>query len=257
MVDTSDVVRRLREDALEHVVALKMLSLYPPRATLHFIEEGSAWALGALFPAAVSEFDLRAYPSAEWLALIDGNSEGLMRGLLGALPRAELVLKTHHRAIARHAMESGDGRLDRTFVSLTTEQAGLPVPAHVSDGGELDEALARAFARYGNDVEFLGRAFRQGGARWFAVRGGGTIRSACLVYQNYGSIWEVAGLFTEPEWHRQGLAREVVAAALNYLVSTKLQPRYQVDAENFASLAVARSLGLAEFLRVEHVVLPK
>jgi hypothetical protein len=237
MVDTSDVVRRLREDALEHVVALKMLSLYPQRATLHFIEEGSAWALGALFPAAVSEFDLRAYPSAEWLALIDGNSEGLMRGLLGALPRAELVLKTHHRAIARHAMESGDGRLDRTFVSLTTEQAGLRVLAHVSDGGELDEALARAFARYGNDVEFLSRAFRQGGARWFAVRGGGTIRSACLVYQNY--------------------AREVVAAALNYLVSTKLQPRYQVDAENFASLAVARSLGLAEFLRVEHVVLPK
>jgi predicted GNAT family acetyltransferase len=152
-------------------------------------------------------------------------------------------------------VESGGVR-QRTFLSFNCSQCAGPVPEDVRDGTALDPELTEAFARFGNDVSYLADAFRRG-ARWFAYRCGGEVRSACVVYQNFESVWEVAAVLTQPKWRRRGLARCVVAAGLQYLLRGKLQPRYQVDAENQASVALARSLGLSECLRVEHISMPE
>jgi ribosomal protein S18 acetylase RimI-like enzyme len=249
-----EVIERLRADPLRHIVALKMLGQYPEHARLELREAGPAWAVSAVFPASVSAYDARAYPTAEFLALIDGNAPSSMLALLDELPHAPLVLKTSHRAIARRAVRRG-GRFERAFLSFSSIRALTPEAAPVTEGGPgLDPALARAFAHHGNDLEYLDHCFRNG-ARWFAIRDGAAVCSACLVYRNFDPIWEIAGLFTQPEWRRQGLARRVVTAALRYLHAHNRQPRYQVDTANRASIELARALGLAELLRVEHVSL--
>jgi GNAT superfamily N-acetyltransferase len=245
----------LRQDVLRHIVALKMLSSHPEPARLRFLEQGPAWALRAAFPNSGSAYDARNYPGAQFVVLIDGNSVSLMQGLLDDLPGAELVLKTSHPAIARRAVELGGGRLERAFLSFTAGQSLPPAAAQVTDGAALDPELAAAFDHFGGDRNSLERCFQEG-ARWFALRRGRDVHSACVVYQNFDTVWEVARLFTQPEWRRQGLARCVVGAALRYLLIGQRQPRYQVDSANLASVELARSLGLAEFLRMEHVLMP-
>jgi len=95
----------------------------------------------------------------------------------------------------------------------------------------------------------------QHGARAFAVRRQGRVTSACFVYPNFETIWEVAGVFTQPEYRGQGHAKSVVSAALRYLATANRQARYQTTADNTASLRLASSLGLEEFLRVAHVAI--
>lgn len=119
----------------------------------------------------------------------------------------------------------------------------------------LDAELAAAFDEFGNDLKFLADALRRG-ARWFAIRCGNEVLSACIVYQNFDAVWEIAGVLTRPNLRRQGLARSVVVAALRYLRLHGLQPRYQVDESNLASAGLARGLGLVEFLRTAHVLMP-
>jgi predicted GNAT family acetyltransferase len=43
-------------------------------------------------------------------------------------------------------------------------------------------------------------------------------QSAGFVFRNFESVWEIGGVFTHPEFRRHGLARQVVAAALSYLI---------------------------------------
>ncbi len=77
--------------------------------------------------------------------------------------------------------------------------------------------------------------------------------TACFVFQNFGRVWEIAGVHTEPGHRRRGLGACVVGAALRHLLAAGALPRYQTSATNDASLALARSIGLVEFLRIEHL----
>lgn len=240
--DSRKVVERLREDVLRHIVALKMLSLHPESATLHFRENGPAWALRVAFPTAVSDYDRRTCPSAQYVVLIDGNSTSMMRDLLEDLPRVESILKTGHEVIARQAVELGGGRHLRTFISFTGSarthhdavQQRDRGTLTVTDGTMLDPELAKVFGEFGNDLKFLGDAFQRG-ARWFAIRRDLEVLSACVVYRNFDAVWEIAGVLTQPTLRRQGLARSVVVAALQYLGTKGLQPRYQIEECNLAS----------------------
>ena len=95
------------------------------------------------------------------------------------------------------------------------------------------------------------RYFRDG-ARWFGAEAEGQLASACFAFQNYGDVWEIGGVYTEPRHRRKGLARRVVGSALAYLLSRRLTPRYQVKWDNLASIQLARGAGLKEFLTVNH-----
>jgi GNAT superfamily N-acetyltransferase len=253
-----EVIELLRSDPLRHIDTLKVLSAYPNAAQLRLSREGSAWALSAVCPVSAFAGDQRAYPGAEFVVLVDGNSAWLMRQLLPDLPKTELVLKTADATLAGDAVALYRGRSLRVLLSFTGEEScpgGNDRLAAPTTGDTLDQELAEVLSSFGNDLKYLDRCFRQG-ARWFAFRGAGKVHSGCVVYQNFESIWEIAGVFTQPKWRRQGLGRRVVAAAVQYLRTEQRRPRYQVDAQNLPSIELARGLGLVPFLRVEHVLVP-
>jgi GNAT superfamily N-acetyltransferase len=255
MMGPSLAIQRLSSDPLRHVVTLKMLSLFGPHVQLELFDNGAGWATKAIFPAAVSGYDRRWYPTADFIVLVDGNSPDCMVRILDDLPRSELLLKISNRAAAQHATDLLGGQLQRTFISFTAARAGEVAPHDVMHGCELHDEMTLSFIDAGYGRDELDACFRRGG-RWFAKAKGARPSSACFVYENFGKVWEIAGVFTQPDLRRQGLARRVVAAATRHLLENNLQPRYQVDAKNVASIGLARSLEFEEFLRVEHVRVP-
>ena len=64
--------------------------------------------------------------------------------------------------------------------------------------------------------------------------------SACLVYENWGPVWEVGGVVTAPAHRRKGLGARMVRTALAELGERGLKPRYQVEEHNTASIALSR-----------------
>jgi ribosomal protein S18 acetylase RimI-like enzyme len=254
-MNVSEAIVLLRSDPLRHLVALKMLSLYGDQAELKLVRGVDGWALSTTLPIHVTAFDSKNYPSAEFFVLIDGTDPASMLELLGELPRTEVIVKTSHQPVSDHAVSHLGGRALRTFISFT---AGKRVRANdiedVTEEGKLTRDVADALvAAGGYGRSELAEAFQQG-ARSFAIRRQGRAISACFVYPNFETIWEIAGVFSQPEHRGQGHARRVVTAALRHLAAANLQARYQVTADNAASLRLASSLGLREFLRVTHVV---
>jgi RimJ/RimL family protein N-acetyltransferase len=82
-------------------------------------------------------------------------------------------------------------------------------------------------------------------------RGGDTL-SACVAFEIYGRIWEVGGVVTAASLRRRGFGARVVRTALAELAERALIPRYQVEAHNKASIALAKAVGLAPFLTIVH-----
>jgi GNAT superfamily N-acetyltransferase len=211
------------------------------------------WALATILPVHVSDYDQRTYPTANYIVLLDGSSSVAMMDLVAAVPRGEVILKTSSEHVASRAVADLGGRIMRRYISYTLP-SGMPLAMVDSplQGTALTPELANVFAEAGYARSELEKYF-QHGARWFARRQGSQLVSACFVYENFETIWEVAGVFTRPDFRRQGLASSVVTAALRQLSAANLRARYQVSADNAASLSLAMNLGLEEFLRVTHV----
>ena len=76
--------------------------------------------------------------------------------------------------------------------------------------------------------------------------------SVCLVYENWGPVWDVGGVVTAPAHRRKGLGARVVRTALAELNERALKPRYQVEEHNAASISLARSVGLTPFVTITH-----
>lgn len=93
------------------------------------------------------------------------------------------------------------------------------------------------------------------GAVWFGVKIDNKLRSICFAYQNYDSIWEIAGVHTLESERHKGYARMVVISALTHLLKNNLIPRYEADVRNTNSVKLAQSLKMKEFLRINHFLL--
>lgn len=251
-MNRDQAIELLRCDPLRHIVTLKMLTLYGERVDLRFVAESGDWALMSLLPTNLSEYDLRAYATTRFVVLIDGNSAALKLRLFDALPRADIVLKTYDDAVKRHVTQHLAGEPIAGFTSFTATP-GLTLRACDSslESSTLSEAESLIFGQLGYSMHELEKCFDDGG-RWFGSRKNGTLVSACFVYRNFDSVWEIAGVFTDPNHRRQRFATTVVTAALKYLLELQRKPRYQVPNTNTASTQLARSIGLQEFLRVDH-----
>jgi len=251
-----DLIRsRLQRDVLRHVVTLKMLQLYGDAIELKFAEDGDGWALLSLLPAEMSDFDRRAYAESRFVVLVDGTSAGSKLTLLEGLPSDRLVIKTYDDLVRQFALARLRARKVRSFVSLTVP-AGTRLeekPSGVVESGLLAPEVARMLSNNGYTPEELAGQFAAG-ARWFATQEAGKTVSAGFVFPNFDSVWEIGGLFTEPGWRRQGRARSIVIAALNYLTARGRVPRYQAQSDNIGSVRLAQAAGLREFLRLDHLL---
>jgi RimJ/RimL family protein N-acetyltransferase len=108
----------------------------------------------------------------------------------------------------------------------------------------------------GYEPQELSRYF-SAGALWFGVQEKSRFLSVCFIYQNHDRVWEIAGVYTDPNFRGKGLEKKVVTASLQYLLSGHLIPRYQAKWDNIASIRLAKSLGLVEFLKVSNYLIAK
>jgi RimJ/RimL family protein N-acetyltransferase len=256
-------IERLREDPLRHIVSLKMLTRLGEQVEPCLVEAEQGWALLLSFPSDLFEYDVQAYGRGRRVFVIEGTAELAQFALVEQLPNTRLVIKTPDAAVARYAMEVlgaervasfvsftvRDGRVAATRAGTAESSAGFP-PVSVTPLSS--DALCEFFGRNGYTHDELGRYF-EALAQAFVIEQDGAVLAACFVFQNFEAIWEIAGVHTAVQHRRQGLAARVVRAALQYLLERGLCPRYQTESRNVASIALARHVGLVEFLRIEHL----
>jgi GNAT superfamily N-acetyltransferase len=110
----------------------------------------------------------------------------------------------------------------------------------------------RLFESQGHARAWLEPLLRNGVAFACVLERGGDTLSACFAFENYGPVWEVGGVITAPSHRGRGFGGHVVRTVLAELTGRGLTPRYQVEADNELSIALAQSVGLAPFLAIAH-----
>ena len=190
--------------------------------------------------------------------MIDGTSEAAKSKLLDELPNGSLVVKTYDSAVKEFLVRKYHATPVRPFVSFT-RSADDPNPSplgKIVESRKLEPGVVAMFASNGYMDSELARHFSDG-ARWFGIEENGQVVSACFVFRNFETVWEIGGVFTQPDHRRQGLASRVITAALGYLNKSRYLPRYQVRSDNIASIDLAKAAGLKEFLRLDHYLVDR
>jgi ribosomal protein S18 acetylase RimI-like enzyme len=254
--DVPAVCRLLEQDPLRNLATLKMLNSYPNSMSFELQQGADGWALLGLLDVRDSEWDRKTYPACKYVAFINGNSPRRKLQLLARLPKENLVLKVADEAVRQRIVQTGNGTKVMTFHSFT---AGTH-----SSLGESDPKLPRSsaynpgawamFRSNGYEHDELARYFHNG-AQWFGIQTEGQLASACFLFQNYKQIWEIAGVYTHPDFRRRGFAKKIVCGALNYLAASGLVPRYQARGDNHPSISLAKACGLTQFLQMDHYLL--
>jgi GNAT superfamily N-acetyltransferase len=254
--DLATACRLLEQDALRNLVTLKMLNLHPDSMSFELQQEPDGWALLSLLKVCDSEWDRKTYPDCKYVAFIDGTNSRRKAQLLARLPKENLVVKTGDELVRERIVQAGKGTKIMTFHSFTKGKQSTPVKldARVRQSAAYDKSAWEMFRANGYEDKELVRYF-QDGAQWFGIESEGRLASACFVFQNYKHIWEVAGVYTQPAFRRQGLGRMIVSGALGYLSVSGLVPRCQARWDNQASISLAKACGLIEFLQMDHYLL--
>jgi GNAT superfamily N-acetyltransferase len=254
VIDAAAAVRLLETDVPRNLVTLKMAASFRECMTFVAEREGADWAILSLLPVQASDWDRRAYPEASTIVLPNGTSGTLVRRVLGAAPRGNVVFKTADPEASAFLARERGARLLTSFFSFTRAPGAEPLGAdpEVVASTDFDAETWTLLGKNGYGDSELRRHLSDG-ARWFGVRRDGALASVCIAFPNFRDIWEIGGVYTLPEQRRKGLARRAVLRALAYLEGAGLTPRYQFRADNAASRELALSCGLSEFLRVDHL----
>ena len=254
--DISTACRLLEQEPLRNLVTLNMLNYHPDSMSFELHQGTDGWALLSLLDVRGSEWDRQAYPTCKYVAFINGNSPGRKLQLLASLPHENLVLKTGAELIRKWAIQNGKATRVTAFHSFTTRKQSTHVEpdARLRQSDTYDQSAWAMLRANGYEDDELARFFYNG-ARWFGIETEGRLVTVCFVFQNYKHIWELAGLYTQPAFRRRGLAKKTVLGALHYLAASGLVPRYQAKWNNHASISLAKSCGLLEFLQMDHYLL--
>jgi ribosomal protein S18 acetylase RimI-like enzyme len=242
----------LARDPLRHIVLLKQLLAYPAHVTAHRVGDSRGIATLVALDAAASAYDRQAYPKAAVAAFIASDHPALTAALLAYLPRdAGIVFKLSSEPDLAPVAAQFPVTRRTAFVSFTATGAVPPAPDVQLTAAPGDEAF-RLFKTQGHDRAWLQPMLGSGKAFACVTTRDGETRAACFAFENFGPVWEVGGVVTAPAHRRQGLGARVVRTALAELARRGLAPRYQVEEDNTASIALARAVGLAPFLTITH-----
>lgn len=247
-----DAIAALSPEPLRHIVLLKHLLAYPDHVKVHRVSGAAGAAMLVTLDVSASAYDRQTYPAAAVAAFVSSDDPELTAALLPSLPRnVGIVFKLSCEAdlapiAARFAVERRTA-----FVSFTSGGARRPDPA-IRVTSQPGDAALTLFAEQGHERSWLEPMLRDGTAFACVAGDDGETRSACIAFENYGSVWEVGGVVTTPAQRRKGYAARVVGTALAELSTRGLAPRYQVAEHNTASIELARAVGLAPFLTIVH-----
>jgi len=253
-VTVEDAIAALAHEPLRHIVPLKQLLAYPEHASIHRVSNARGAATLVALDTSVSAYDRQTYPEASVAAFIASDHPGLTSLLVPHVPRnTGIVFKLASEAdlapVQLHfPLERRTGFVSFTSSGATESDAGVCVTLAPGD------AAFRLFAEQDHDRAWLEPLLHGGKAFACVLERGGEALSACFAFENYGLVWEAGGVVTASAHRREGLGGRVVRTALAELARRELAPRYQAEEHNTASIALARSVGLAPFVTITHHV---
>jgi GNAT superfamily N-acetyltransferase len=251
-ISTESAIEELARDPLRYVVLLKQLLAYPDHVKAFRVADASKTAILLALKASASAYDRLTYPEAEVVAFISSDHPDLTAALLLCLPRNVGVVFKLSREADLRPVELKISVMRRTaFVSFTSDGAGEP-DAEARVTAAPGDAAFRMFETQGHEQAWVHSVLGTDRAFACVLEEGGDVASVCLVYENWRSVWEVGGVVTDPAHRRKGFGARVVRTALAEIAMRGLKPRYQVEEHNAASIALARSVGLAPFLTITH-----
>lgn len=251
MKSINDVVNYLKNDPLKYIVHLKMLAAYPEHIVWHVETVAGVPGVVIRFPTSVSAFDVKTYPASKWIVLIAAPNAQVAERLLKSLPGQETLVFKLVDDLSKAAVRQAFPAVERmtAYVSYTAQGIYSPDEA-VLISEQLDDRLVPCYQTNGYTLQELAWFF-DNGAITFSLYADEPL-STCFAFKNYGEIWEIGGVFTSPAHRRRGFGRRVVATAVSTLLERGKTPRYQVVETNRASLKLAESLGLEQFVITEH-----
>lgn len=242
----------LARDPLRHIVLLKQLLAYPDHVKAFRVADTAGSAILLALEASANAYDRQTYPEAEVVAFIASDHPDLTASLLSCLPRGVGVVFKLSREADLHPVQTKFSVVRRTaFVSFTSDCV-MERDTEVRVTTTPVEAAFRMFETQGHKRSWVDSVLASGRAFACVLEQSGDAASVCLVYENWGSVWEVGGVVTAPAHRRKGLGARVVRTALATLSERGLKPRYQVEEHNAASIALAQSVGLMPFVTITH-----
>ncbi|MNO26552.1 FR47-like protein [compost metagenome] len=253
MIQHDIIMEMLRRNPLKNITLLKMLTAYHQVMDNYLIEQEDNWGILLLLPADAFAYDLRAYPDADTIVLMDYSSLEVLPALIKRMPKnARLVFKLQEEPSVLGLSEHYPLRKVRRFYSYSTE----PGQSFTSDGDtvlseQLDERLLPLWAANGYSREEIVHYF-EAGAFSVSLFKGEIPLSTCFVFRNEEQIWEIGGVHTAEEVRKEGLALRVVRTAVFHTLQRGYIPRYQVQDNNVPSIRLAESLGLQLAVKLTH-----
>jgi ribosomal protein S18 acetylase RimI-like enzyme len=255
----------LEADKLRNIHLLKMLAVYPEHARLFDVSDVGDHAVLVRLPVAVAGYDREHYPDARWIGVISAKRADLARQVIErALASSDRVpgrwvFKCMDAAVAEALRSTGVMTRATSFLSFTGAADRRFRLAHaVQTAREPDETVLDMLVRaggYGREevLSFFGAA--DGRSYW--IGDAGEPQAVCMSFALHDDVYEIAALCTRPECRRLGYAQSLVQAAWRDLHQHQRLLRYQTREDNEASIRLARTLGLSEFLCVEHWLLQR
>jgi RimJ/RimL family protein N-acetyltransferase len=252
LTSLQDTIDELARDPLRHIVLLKQLLAYPEHVRVHRVSGSEGAAMLVALEVSASAYDRQTYPKAAIAAFISSDHPTLTAALMSHVPRGiGIVFKLSREADLASVRSQFPVTRRTAFVSFTSDgrfERDPAVRVTLSPSG----ATFRLFETQGHDRAWLEPLLRSGRAFACVLERDGDVLSACFAFENYGPVWEVGGVVTAPSDRRKGFGTRIVRAALAELVERRLAPRYQVEENNQASIALAQSVGLTPFLTIVH-----
>lgn len=248
----------LCRDILSHISMLKMLDAYGDSLACTVLERDRHWGVLLCVPTQLSSYDRTAYPSAESVVFMSGSDNVIISELIGGLntdkPLIFKIQRGHDRLLDYRPMLEKKFRLEKTrsFYSYTCQgPISLSRTDEIIEENTLNDRLLPLWTLNGYKIQEIQRMFELG-ARSYSLYANGIVVSTCLTFCNYGPVWEIGAVHTIDEYRGKGLAKAVVAAAVDRLLKDNMVPRYQVTDQNMASIRVAESLGLRRAVTLDH-----
>lgn len=250
----------LAADKLRNIHLLKMLAVYPGHARLFGAHASGDHAALVRLPVAVAGYDRVHYPDARWIAVVSATQVDLARQVIGnALASPDhvpgcWVFKCMDAAVVDALRSFGTVTRATSFISFTGAAKGLFALQHVVQSArEPAQPVLDMLAHGGGYArEEVLSFFREADGRGYWTGNAGAPQAVCMSFALQDDVYEIAALYTSPEFRRQGYAHSLVSAACNDLRTRHRLLRYQAREDNEPSIRLARRLGLSEFLCVEH-----
>ncbi len=249
----TELIDDLSREPLRNVVLLKHLAAFPDHVTgYRAADHTGAAAHLVVLDAQASTYDRETYPAATSVALLSSNDPAMTARVIGFMSRDRGIVFKLMSAADRETVASRFLiELKAVFHSYTAgSKFGRDETVQI--GNDPGDTAIGLLETQGHSRDWLLPLLHSGKAFVCSADVAGKLASVCIAFESYGRVWEVGGVVTPEPFRGRGFAGRVVRTALAVLSERGLIARYQVNADNHASLSVARKTGLKHILTLEH-----